>query len=118
MKVSKTNRGFEIAEFLDAYGKESSVQQSSAIDLSSDDPDPHGPGSSFLWVGLTDSDPQILAKDAKAHGVETEETTGWVKYPIPDCVSIATRMHLNREQVEDLVELLQRWLDTGSLEEP
>lgn len=25
------------------------------------------------------------------------------------------QMHLNREQVKDLVEVMQRWLETGSI---
>lgn len=31
MKVTKTHRGFELIEFVDAYGEKSSLQESSAV---------------------------------------------------------------------------------------
>lgn len=56
-----------------------------------------------------------MAKDAKALGMEVGQDFGWVKYPIPDCVSINTRMHLNREQVKELLPILQKFVDTGDI---
>ena len=44
---SKTSRGFELGEFLDAYGHPATIQQSSATDLE------HAPGGTFLWLGHT-----------------------------------------------------------------
>ena len=53
--------------------------------------------------------------DAIDVGVETEETTGWVEYPIPEGVSIYTRMHLDQKQVKELLPYLMRFAETGEL---
>ena len=58
-----------------------------------------------------------MACDAAALGVDTDQTTGWVPYPIPSDVLLNTRMHLDVHQVEWLVEELQNWLNTGKLRE-
>ena len=59
----------------------------------------------------------MLASKAGEFGIETQETTGWVSYPIPEDVLLTTRMHLDRKQVEGLIEVLQRWLQKGSFKE-
>lgn len=115
-QVEKTERGFEFVKFVDAYGLKCSVQQSSAIGDS--DEDLENPGSSFLWVGVDDTEPKIMKSQAMSHGLPLPpgEISGWMPYPIPHAVSISGRMHLNREQVGTLIGHLQRWLLTGSLE--
>lgn len=115
-ECATTGRGFGRVEFNDAYGNECSLQQSSAI---GDGPDAiDRPGSSFVWLGINDGKPQILKSHARDLGLALPpgEVTGWMPYPIPDEVQIWTRMHLNREQVEGLVERLQQWLATGEFE--
>lgn len=112
-EISKNDRGFEIATIEDQYGVECSIQQSSAIGDYQDSLD--RPGSSFLWIGPKKADPKCMASQAASLGVETTETTGWVPYPVPDSVLMKTRMHLNREQVQEIIRLLQRWLETGRL---
>lgn len=109
--VSRTVRGFSLVNFRDQYQSECSVQCSSAI---GDDNLGH-PGSSFLWIGVDDPDPKIMASDAPFYGVKTEKTTGWVEYLIPEAVLLTTRMHLDREQVKGLIERLQYWLKNGEL---
>jgi len=86
--VVKTERGFEVIEFMDSNLKKCSLQQSSAICFS-DDRGWDNPGSSFVWLGIDEP-----------------------KSPV-----ISTRMHLNREKVQGLVERLQQWLETGGLQE-
>ena len=103
MKKSKTSRGFALAEFTDLYGAKCSIQKSS---LATDD---------AIWFGVDDADPKIMASQAKSFGVETQETTGWVSYPIPDEVLLTTRMHLNRKQVAKLLPVLQKFVDTGEI---
>lgn len=114
----KTVRGFRYVEFVDAYGYECSLQQSSAI--GDTDEAMENPGSSFIWLGVDDSKPQVMKSQAKSLGLELPpgEVSGWMPYPIPEEVQISTRMHLSREQVEGLVERLQRWLETGAFELP
>jgi hypothetical protein len=113
MELKKTHRGFEYIEFRDGNGDLCTIQQSSAIDNTEQGYD--SPGSSYLWVGLESADHKVMASKAESLGVATTETTGWVPFPIPDDVSLNTRMHLHRDQIAELIPVLQRWLDTGSL---
>lgn len=105
MNISTTARGFALAEFTDCYGAKCSIQKSS---LATED---------AIWFGCDDANPQIMARQAAAHGVVTDETCGWVPYPVPDCVSLNTRMHLTRDQVSELLPILQHFAETGELPE-
>lgn len=107
-RVKRTQRGFEHIEFLDHYKKRCSVQQSSLAIYQQ-------PGTSALWIGPNDASPMVMAVNAASVGVKTDAAVGWVPYPIPECVSLSTRMHVNRQQVAALIKHLQAWLDTGSL---
>lgn len=104
MKIENTARGFALANFIDRYGAKCSIQKSS---LATED---------AIWFGVDDADPKILASKARAYGVTTSETTGWVPYPIPTEVLLTTRMHLTREQVADLLPVLEHFVATGELE--
>lgn len=84
MKVESTTRDFEVISFRDHNGEECSLQQSSITDLQND------AGATAVWLGCD--------KNAAPHmGHE-----------------MSPRMHLNREQVIELVTHLQAWLETGS----
>ena len=101
-EMGKTNRGFSIIYFKDGNDKECQLQCSSAI---GDYEDSFGrPGTSFVWLGLENADPKILSEK------------GWVSYPIHKDVLLNTRMHLNREQVENLIDRLNEWLEKGKWE--
>lgn len=113
--VEQTPRGFDVITFADSCGVPCSVQQSSKMDGS--DRGMSAPGSSYLWVGVDDPQPKAMASQARALGVATTETTGWVPYPIPAEVVLSTRMHLDREQVRQLIAVLQGWLDSGRLDQ-
>lgn len=106
-KVKRTARGFDLLEFQDCYKSACSLQASSLAVYEK-------PGTSAVWLGVDDPQPQVMARDAASVGVKTDATTGWVPYPIPEQVLLTTRMHLDREQVEALIGHLQRWLDTNS----
>lgn len=106
-KVERTDRGFEFVNFTDHYEKACSLQASSLAILEK-------PGTSAVWLGLDDAEPKVMAAHAAAVGVMTNETAGWVPYPIPVKVSLSTRMHLNREQVAALIDHLQAWLDNDT----
>ena len=104
MQVTKTSRGFERVDFADANGQACSLQQSSAIDTS----EPYSidrPGTSMLWLGVDEVVPKTLVYGQ-----------GWTPIQLPDHAMTAGRMHLTRSQVVVLVEKLQAWLATGSLE--
>jgi len=101
--IEKTGRGFSIGEFIDLYGHECSIQKSS---LAEED---------AIWIGLDDASPKILHGDAKRLGINTSATCGWVDFPIPNEVNLNTRMHLNREQVADLLPILKRFVESGDI---
>jgi hypothetical protein len=103
MKKSKTNRGFELYEFTDKYGEKCSLQESS---IATED---------CIWLGIDDAKPKILASQAKEFGLETHETTGWIVYPIHEEVSLNTRMHISREQVKELISILNTFVKTGAI---
>lgn len=93
-------------EFKDHYHTPCSLQCSSLAIYEE-------PGTSAVWLGVDDVEPKVLAQEAHIVGVDTRETTGWVPYPIPENVQLSARMHLDRKQVEALVNHLQAWLLTG-----
>lgn len=92
-----TSRGFNLITFQDRYDSQCSIQKSS---LASED---------CIWLGIDDPYPKIMASKTPQGG------TGWVKYEIPDDVSINTRMHLTREQAQELVIVLNVFIDTGDV---
>lgn len=103
MKIEKksTNRGFALNNFKDINGSKCNIQKSSLAFVDA------------IWFGVDNAKPQILARDAKQAGIETNETTGWVAYPIPSNVLLTTRMHLNRRQVLRLLPILIKFVITG-----
>lgn len=104
-ELEKTERGFSLGKFEDQYGNKCSIQKSSVAT------------KDCIWLGVDDVNPQIMAVNARKHGIKTHETTGWVPYPIPEEVLLSSRMHLSREDVKKLLPLLQRFAKTGSLVE-
>lgn len=100
-----TSRGFGRYQFTDSYGVPCSLQKSS---LALED---------AIWFGVDDAQPQVMAREAGLIGVRTRESTGWVPFPIPEQVLLHTRMHLAREQVQELLPILQHFAETGELPE-
>jgi hypothetical protein len=107
-KRTRTYRGFQIVHFEDYYKIKCSIQQSSLALYEQS-------GTSALWIGVDNPEPKVLHGDAKRLGVETDATCGWVPYPLPEEVSLSTRMHLERSQVIALISHLEKWVKTGSL---
>ena len=103
MKRDDTSRGFRVYTDTDRYGHGYSLQESSLAT------------EQCIWLGLDDAKPQVLASQAAEAGVETGETTGWVDYPVHENVLMHTRMHLTREQVAQMLPLLQYFVDHGRL---
>jgi hypothetical protein len=103
LKFSSTSRGFRLIEFADRYGAECSIQKSS---LATED---------AIWFGTASAEPKIMAAQASAHGIDPGDGTGWVPFPIPREVSLNTRMHLTRGQVEELLPIFQHFVQYGEL---
>lgn len=101
--LKHTHRGFRYYEFEDRNGHKCTLQKSSVAT------------ENCIWLGLEDADPQCLHGDARKLGVATNKTSGWVKYPIPEEVSLNTRMHLTQEQAGVLAKQLAIFAETGEL---
>lgn len=97
LKKDKTKRGFDRITFSDYYGDECSIQKSSIM------------GTDAIWFGINEAKPKLLATSEQGEGV------GWVNYPIHPDVFISTRMHLSREQVKEIIPVLQKFVDEGDL---
>ena len=93
MKLEYTNRGFGVMGFEDINGIKCSLQESSLATQAA------------IWLGCDDADPRHLDPDV-----------GWQNITLPKQTVCNTRMHLSREQVEKLIPILQKFVDTGELE--
>jgi hypothetical protein len=110
---AQNSLGWPRVDVKDSYDNACSLQLSSVI---YDYPDAfEKPGTSALWLGLSDVKAQVMARDAASLGIHADTDVGWVDYPIPKEVLVWTRMHLNREQVSGLISRLTEWLETGRL---
>ncbi|MDY7540731.1 hypothetical protein QN372_18190 [Undibacterium sp. RTI2.1] len=103
MKTTRTPRGFAKIDFVDRYGAACSLQKSS---LATED---------AVWLGVNNASPKIKASQAAAHGLDAGDGTGWVEFPIPQEVSLTTKMHLTKEQVVELLPHLQRFVESGEI---
>ena len=111
MKLKQTDRGFDYVDFKDRYDHKCSLQKSS---LATED---------CIWLGIEDAEVRVLASQHreladKIRGTsDPERHTGWITYPIPEDAYISTRMHLNQQQVKDLLPYLIKFAETGELEQ-
>ncbi len=104
MENKPTARGFSRFEFKDERGDSCSLQKSSSIE-------------DCIWLGHND----IALKTFVPYGVpdawkeHTDQEIKDVLRPGSTAVLTNTRMHLNREQVKELLPYLQRFVETGEL---
>lgn len=103
LKLRTTQRGFAIGEFKDRNGVKCSIQQSS---IATED---------CIWLGIMEHNPIIMASQAAQFGIISDETTGWVPYPVPNEVQMNDRMHLTKEHVKNLLPHLIRFAETGDI---
>ena len=53
----------------------------------------------------------------KKYGIKTNRTIGWVPCDIPEDVLLSTRIHLTRDQLSQILPILQKFVDSGRLDE-
>lgn len=94
MEIKKTQRGFKFVEFIDRYGAQCSLQESSLAD------------EAAIWFGPDDADPKRLVSGQ-----------GWQKVPFSDDTLFNTRMHLTQKQVKELLPYLRYFVKYGYLPE-
>ena len=97
-KLQRTNRGFLYSEFKDCYGTDCVIQESSLAEQQA------------IWLG---------AKALKVQQFHPNTSEPWRPFQFPEGAIVTgnERMHLTREQVADLLPVLQRFADTGHLAE-
>lgn len=101
MKKEKTCRGLTKYHFTDSHGDTCSIQKSSAAE------------QDYIWLGFEETGLKTF----------TPYEGGWKSIPddelpkIFKCQSVIsnTRMHLTREQVEELLPILKRFVKTGEI---
>lgn len=98
MNIKETCRGFKIIEFEDRYGEQCSIQDSSLAT------------EAAIWLGIANPKLQMMASKGQKGG------TGWIDIPLHEDVNIMPcRMHLTIEQVEELLPILHRFVETGTI---
>lgn len=101
--MKKTQRGFDYTDFKDNNGVRCSIQKSSSA------------MEDKIWFGVNELNPQIMCSEAKKVGVPQLYENGWQPYHIPKEVLCNDRMHLTREMVQDILPILQKFVDTGEI---
>jgi hypothetical protein len=95
MELRTTQRGFTIGNFIDRYGNQCSVQKSS---LATED---------AIWLGIDNPKLTVFQDKQKGKYIITD---------MPETFSVDSRMHLTREQVAELLPILQRFVETGEID--
>ncbi len=94
MNLERNERGFENGKFKDSYNNECSIQKSSSA---MDD---------FIWLGIDKPKLTVFKDEDMGQYLETTLPKNWM---------VNSRMHLSREQVAELLPILQKFVDTGEL---
>ena len=94
MEIERNQRGFENGRFKDSYNNECSIQKSSAA---MDD---------YIWLGIDKPKLTVFESESRGKYINTELPKTWM---------VNSRMHLSREQVSELLPILQKFADTGDL---
>ena len=90
----KTEREFRYSKFIDLYGEICSIQKSSvATDVA-------------IWLGIDRPKLTIFENVEMGKCLVTEIPENWM---------VNSRMHLSREQVAELLPILQKFVETGDL---
>lgn len=106
MRWNRTRRGFAFVTFQDGHDDECIIQKSSRVE-------------DAIWIGQS----KLIVK----HFVPFRRPNAWEDVDIESLLGItkgseqhiigSNQMHLNREQVAELLPVLQRFVDTGDIEE-
>ena len=94
MNLERNNRGFENGKFVDVYNNQCSIQKSSSA---MDD---------YIWLGIDNPKLTVFKDESMGQYLETTLPKTWM---------VDSRMHLSREQVAELLPILQKFVETGEL---
>lgn len=101
----KTPRGFEVIHFEDTYGKDCSIQESSAV-------------GGYLWLGVHSAESKIMENDFNNLKEELatavpEDGGGWRTIKFSPNVITMSRMHIDRKTAKWLADKLLEFYYTG-----
>lgn len=91
MEINRTQRGFRILSFKDAYNIDCSLQESSLATTNA------------IWLGCDEAEPKVLINGR------------WENLSMPEEYVANTRMHLTQKQVKELLPYLIKFAETGTL---
>lgn len=94
MNLERNQRGFKNGKFVDSYNNQCSIQKSSSA---MDD---------FIWLGIDNPKLTVFKDESMGQYLETTLPKTWM---------VDSRMHLSREQVAELLPILQKFVETGEL---
>jgi hypothetical protein len=103
MDIVQTQRGFSKGSFTDYNSINCSIQESS---LATDD---------CIWLGIDVPRLTVFEDTNMGSAKHSLVESKYIETDLPKNWSVDSRMHLTRQQVSDLLPLLQRFVDTGSL---
>ena len=114
IKFERTNRGFALSHFIDKYGQDCSLQESSIF------ADKDG---ACIWFGVNNTKgkfhvmPTLISKEKReALGLHFGWNVKSLSTMFPDCdVNTPDRMHLSQKMVKQLLPALQYFAKHGRL---
>ena len=95
MEVKKTQRGYNIVNFTDSQRLECKLQKSSIAD------------ENRIWFGI---------KNPRLTIYQDEKKGKYMTVKMPDNWDVDSYMHLNQEQVKEILPALIKFANTGELE--
>lgn len=103
MKKQKTSRGFSFYEFVDINGESCNIQKSSAAE------------NDYIWLGCKNIDLKVFVPYGKPEAWRNI-SEHQINQAFGSTNMIANnRMHLSREQVAELLPILQKFVETGDI---
>lgn len=109
MKVKKTQRGFNLIEFIDDNGEKCSLQKSSSA------------LEDKIWLGIDEAKimefyPYPRKTEEAWFEIPKEEVEAKLKHrPQNEIHYKNQRMHLTRKQIAELLPHLQKFVETGDI---
>lgn len=94
------DRGFLTGTFIDNYGKECSIQESSACASNGDE-------GWYIWLGMNNPDIHKGIRHGAGEKIELGEE-----------YDVFSRMHLSQKKVKEMIPHLMYFVETGSLPDP
>lgn len=98
MKTTTGKRGFASAEFKDSVGHDCIIKEGS-VDVTNE-----GMG---VWLGIPKPEITVFTDRGMAN---------YVNIPTPENWNIGSLIYLSNKQIEQLIPMLQNFLETGKLQ--